>query len=108
MTTGKEHSITRLCSILVDEHCRQVIGFCRSANVEVATLDELVDYAVTGTDASTDRKQKAIRFHHITLPKLAHADVLDYDSKRQEIRYSGHDDLESLLGQIRIHDSEAD
>lgn len=103
-----ESQVSDLFSALADEHCRQVVGYFRSEDTDVATVDELAGHTAAPNDQSTDRKREAVLLHHMTLPKLAGADILEYDPRQQDVRYTGHDGLEPLLDQIRPGESETD
>ena len=64
------------------------------------------DHAVAINDPSIDWKREAVLLHHKTLPKLADAGILEYDPRQHDVRYTGHDGLESLLDQIHADESE--
>lgn len=94
-----------LCSVLADTHCRQVLDYSRATETDVATLDELVEHAVASDDTTTDRERTAVRFHHVTLPKLADAEVLEYDPRQRDVRFTGDANIEPLLEYVEADDS---
>jgi hypothetical protein len=69
---------------------------------------ELAEHAVAPDDPFTDRKREIVLLHHKILPKLADADILEYDPGQEDVRYTGHDGLESLLDRIHAGESETD
>lgn len=97
---GNSIQVSELCSVLADEHSRQVISYFRSEPTDVATVDELAEHAVAPNDPATDWRRAAVLLHHKTLPKLADADILDYDPRQQDVRYTGHVLLETWLDQL--------
>lgn len=90
-------TVDRLLSALSREPNRGVVNFFREFSGDVASLDELAEYAAdsrNGCDARSP-EQVAIRLHHVGLPKLADAGVLDYDPRSKTVRWWGHPLLES-------------
>lgn len=93
-------------SVLADADCRQVVEFFREADSDVVSLDVLAEELRTPARSSTDPTGLAVQLHHVTLPKLSEAGVLEYDSDEKRVRYSGDGDLESILEDIRTVESE--
>lgn len=63
--------------------------YFRTHSTAVATLDDLA--ATIGDERDEPQRRVAIRLHHVTLPKLADAGVLDYDGRTNTARYRGDD-----------------
>jgi hypothetical protein len=76
---------------------RAVIQFFRDESTEEVTLDTLVTGVVDGSYWDTDESQARRCLHHSTLPKLADARILDYDSRSKIVRYRGRPGVEQLL-----------
>jgi hypothetical protein len=70
---------------------------------DVAELDDAVDavrqYGAAGPDETErpDRETVRIDLHHVHLPKLAEAGVLDFDRRQGTIRMRGSPLLEELV-----------
>lgn len=77
---------------VADERCRRVLR-----RVDVAggslTLSDLVDEIVaTGTGTTplaTDPDHVALRLHHVHLPKLAEAGLVEYDPAEENVALTG-------------------
>lgn len=69
-----------------------------------ATVDELaksLELPYQRVDQSGRRKRLDLQLHHVHLPKLARASVVEFDPERGIVQYHGSDDLERWLGIIR-------
>lgn len=82
---------------LADEHRRQVLRYFLTTDETVASVDDLIDYAIENGTGDTTHDRLALTFHHIALPKLAELGAVEYDARDQEVRYRGHSLLERLL-----------
>lgn len=72
------------------------------STVETAVAGVRAFDFVEGDDEFLPRRQSIrIELVHTHLPRLDAADVLDYDRQKGEIRYLGHDQLETWLEQVR-------
>lgn len=87
-------------AVLSNEHCRHVVRYFRQSSEPVAQLDGLVEYSARLADDETTRDSHAIALHHVALPKLADAGVLDYDIRNNTVRYRGHPIAEQLVGRV--------
>lgn len=65
------------------------------------SVDELVDAVADGERSApgpeTHRRRVAIALHHVHLPKVADAGVIEYDPVAGTVRYDGSEALEYLL-----------
>lgn len=92
-----------LLSILRDPLRRQTVRFCASASDRVFEFDDLVDHLARGdwpSEGAMAREEIAIDLHHRHLPKLAEAEVIEFDPDSEVIRYLGCDRLERWIQQI--------
>jgi len=88
---------------LADEHRRRVVRYFQTVEEDVASVDALVDYASERSSETPTRDQLEVRFHHVTLPKLADLGVVEYDARSRTVRYCGPslvDRLYSVLEEI--------
>lgn len=83
--------------LLADTDRRQLIVQLQAHPRDSITLQELTTQLTT-TTAERDRLRLCL--HHIHLPKLAEAGILDYDSITNTIEYHGDPELEFLLDTI--------
>lgn len=93
-----------ILSILAHPQRRDVLSVLRAASDHTATLDECVTYVVrqeekrTGTRPGHDLVEASL--HHVHVPKLVDAGIVEYDARSQEMRYWSHDGLESWLDRL--------
>lgn len=103
-TESKSKPIDNLLEAMADELNRRVLASLSAGSDDVVSLNELVDGVVSGSDGR-DAERVAIRLHHVSLPKLDEAGVLDYDAEENVVRYSPTPDVESLLDYLRERDA---
>lgn len=92
-----------LLSILRDPLRRRTVRFCASASDRMFEFDDLVDHLARGDGLSADargREEIAIDLHHRHLPKLAEAEVIEFDHHSGIIRYLGSDRIERWIQRI--------
>nr|WP_224338145.1 hypothetical protein [Haloprofundus halobius] len=63
---------------------------------ETALLEDLADYLVDRREGEDARsyERTLVRLHHVDLPKLAAAGIIDYDARTHTIRYRGTPSVE--------------
>ena len=93
-----------LFAVLADEHRRRVVRYFQSAEDDVASVDDLIDYTAKEEKSGLTRDQLIQTFHHVTLPKLADQGVVEYDNRSQTVRYRGPPVLERMLTDITKSD----
>lgn len=86
--------------LLADETRRDALALLSTTPDGVASLSELADAVTARSPAAEDREQASIRLHHVVLPQLADAGVVDYDPRSETVRYYGEPALEALLDSI--------
>ena len=87
--------------ILADEQRRHVVASLSATSDGVSSLSELVEYAVTRATDERDPEEATIHLHHVTLPKLEDAGLLEYDSRSRAVRYYRNPLVEHLLDSLR-------
>lgn len=80
---------------LADDTCRKTISRLETHENSALALDELV----TGTrmGAATEARPSAANLHHVILPKLAAADILEYDSSSRTVHYESQERVKTAL-----------
>lgn len=88
---------------IASERRRHVLAYLRESDRETESLDDLVEHVVSRESDSPppDRERVAIDLYHCHLPVLADADVVDFDSRTETVRYRGHERVEALLDDVR-------
>jgi hypothetical protein len=77
-----------------------VCHYFRHFSTDVATVEDLEDFLLEQPPAVAAEKQIGIHLHHVTLPKLAEAGVIEYDARSQTARYRGHPLIEHWLDHV--------
>lgn len=88
-------------SILAHRQRRELLRYLVETSDPTVTVDECVDHLVDRADERTgerpDGDQVERILHHVHVPRLVDAGVAEYDARSREIRYWGHEELESWL-----------
>ncbi|MDS0301332.1 hypothetical protein NDI76_21605 [Halogeometricum sp. S1BR25-6] len=85
---------------LATERRRQILGYVRNRHGDTASFDDLLDHVIKQEEPSStlDREQVALNLYHRHLPVLADHGVIDVDGRTERIRYSGDEEIETVLG----------
>lgn len=100
-----------LFRVLAEPHRRVVCRYLASRDEGVANVDDLVDHVVHRDGARENvepedvgpedrRRQVEIRLHHVHLPMLSDAGIVEFDARSGIVRYRGSELLEELLGHV--------
>lgn len=84
-----------LLGLLADRYRRATLRYFHESPADVASVSDVA--GAISEPQQEDPQHVAGRLHHSTLPKLAEADVLDYDARSTSVRYCGHPCLETML-----------
>lgn len=84
-------SLGQLLALLTEKRRRYALYHLNDAETRTVTLDELADQIVTWEDrwernesAKAERRANTrVTLHHNHLPKLADADLIDYDTRNR-------------------------
>ena len=97
-------SLDTTLEILANRDRRSVIEYLRDTPYHTATIDELANHLVSrkAEQATEHPGHDHVRttLHHVHVPKLVDAGVIDYDARNQEIRYWGSERLETWHDRI--------
>lgn len=66
-----------------------VLKYFQQRPTDVATVDGLAATICDDQQLTDDKSSVAIRLHHVTLPKLDEAGLLEYDARSKTARYRG-------------------
>ena len=97
MTTD-QLAIDAVFDVLADDHRRALLSYLQDASE--ASIDELAAVISRQGDAyrQDDRESEhAVRLHHVHLPKLADANLVEYDRRAGRVEYVGGSDIADLL-----------
>lgn len=89
-----------MLSILQSDLRRDVLRCLRGAPNETTTTHELVERLLEEREEE-ESKHLTIRLHHIELPKLAEANLIEFDPRRGTLRYLPDNNLGDWLTIIR-------
>lgn len=103
-------SLDEILSILAHRRRRDLVRYFVENSTPTVSVAECVEYLAEQEGQQADDPHDYIRkrLHHVHVPKLADAGVIEYDARSKEIRYWGQDELERWLERIDAVESEAD
>lgn len=94
-------SLNATLEILAHHHRREILCILTNAPDHTATVDELINREAERTDERPGHDEIEVAIHHVHLPKMADAGVVEYDARSQELRYWRNDRLEDLLEYVQ-------
>lgn len=98
-------SLDATLGLLANRERRLILDHLRDSTDSTATVGELVEHLLerkaqqTGERPGYDHVMSTL--HHVHVPKLVDSGVVEYDPRRQEIRYWGNERLERWHDRIR-------
>lgn len=97
-------SIDTYLELIANEHRREIIRLLRREGDSDTTVDTLLDHLCRddgpNTGSPEDRKQLALRLHHIHLPKLAAQGVIEYDPSGGTVCYQPDGPLDTVFDSV--------
>ncbi|MFC7046302.1 hypothetical protein ACFQH6_13585 [Halobacteriaceae archaeon GCM10025711] len=97
-------SLDAAFDVLSDRRRRFVLHYLMDEPDEPVTTDELVDKVLeweADDDRGDDYRQRVtVNLHHVHLPKLADANVVDYDPRSETVRYWGQPVVEEYAEHV--------
>lgn len=94
---SRRERLDELFEALADTQRRQVVRYFQRTEDDVASIDDLVDFAIETGSTEATRPQLEQTFRHLTLPKLADLGVVEYDTRSGAVRYHGSPALERVF-----------
>lgn len=103
-------SLDETLELLANYERRRVLGFLMDAPDGTAAMDELVDHLSTRraerVGERPGRSHVTTTLHHVHLPKLADAGVVEYDARGRTVRYRADERLEEWFDHVRKHEEQ--
>lgn len=93
--------LNRLLKAVAHQRRRNVLYVLEEKGEGVISLDDLADEIIADDLEFDDIDKVRLILHHRDVPKLAEAQLLEYDSRNGTIRYRGETKVEGLIEQIR-------
>ncbi|MFP9191063.1 winged helix-turn-helix domain-containing protein [Natronosalvus vescus] len=94
-------SLDLVFELLADRRRRKALYYLHNLPNGVATVEEIAEYILTHdsilSESSEGRHQLMTALHHIHLPKLEEAGVIEHDPRSQTVRYWTQPSLEEWL-----------
>ena len=89
-------------TILSNRYRRQVLYCVTEHDDAVVDFDVLIDYLIDSDTkrSQEDRERVKLRLHHMVLPKLQDAGILEHDTRSETVRYQGDPLIEEYLSVI--------
>lgn len=98
---GTDLSLNAILELLTHHHRRELLRELIDDPDHTANLDEittiLIDREIERTGKRPGRTEIETQLHHIHLPKLTNAGIVEYDTRSKEVRYRRHERLEDVL-----------
>lgn len=101
---GNRLSLDAILSLLANDQRRDVLKYLDEMADDVTSLDDLVAHLVrvegerTGQLPSHDHVE--VTLFNVHIPKLADAEVVEYDERSRQLRYWPHERLEHWLALV--------
>lgn len=96
--TIDERTVDAVFDALADDHRRDLLAYLRDASeASVEELATFVQRQADGARRGNDGNDLAVRLHHVHLPKLADADLVEYDRNAGRVEYVGGSEIAELL-----------
>ena len=96
-------AMTQLFDILASDRRRNVLSYLMICSEETISCEEIVeallDCEPNEPGPVTHRERLEIDLHHVHLPTLANAAIIDYDPTSGTVEYRASGDIESFLSQ---------
>lgn len=93
-----------LFEALANDQRRSIIRCFSESPDSVATVGELAEYVMTHCSTARNIEQLESRLHHVSLPKLSEAGLVEYDPRSNTVRYCSNTAVEGLLDELREHE----
>lgn len=90
-------SLDRIFDLLADTQRRELLRFLIDREEEIVETDECVEALAESLEDAPDERSLQAMLHHVHLPKLSNAMVVDYDNRNAQIRYWGDERIHALL-----------
>lgn len=96
---GARDAVLRLIG---NETRREVIRVLMKSEGEAMTIDDLA----ASTARPPERRDVAIRLHHVHMPMLAEANLIEFEPKSGRVGYLGDEAVETMLDSLETRQAE--
>lgn len=102
MTEPRELGTDAALRLIADRKRRNVLRYLSEHDADWVRVSELARSLpeMAGQSPREPVSDVVVELHHIHLPKLAEAGVVDYDPDARTVRYHEHAKLEALLAAV--------
>lgn len=83
--------------VLAHRHRRAILRHLADTNGTVS-FDQLAEALLADAKGVGSLNEAQIQLHHVHLPKIQQAGLIDYDAPDDTVRYVGNELVEDLLG----------
>lgn len=94
--------------VVADELSRYTIDRLSATPDGVASRRELADYVGSRSTAVQTRNRVTARLHHVVLPRLEAAGLIEYDPRSATVRYDPEPVVEALLDHVEVESEEGE
>ncbi|WP_433630261.1 DUF7344 domain-containing protein [Halomicrococcus sp. NG-SE-24] len=105
-------SVDRILSAVANEHRRAILYSLTSASDRTLEYDALVDRVAdrmgdeNAEEGSDEHRQRVrIALHHSHLPKLAEAQIIDYEAEAGHVQFDGGELEQAILTLVESYDA---
>lgn len=98
-------SLDACLELLANQQRRTIVGMFLESQTDQAPIDEVITEIIEAEAARTGERPGhdtiASTVSHVHLPKMAEAGILEYDTRHQDIRYTGGPRIEAIYTAIQ-------
>jgi DNA-binding transcriptional ArsR family regulator len=106
MNEGNRPTTDEVFELLADRHRRYVLAYLRDASTPVSLPDLATELARVESESDAAegmadrRRQLFVRLHHVHVPSLADAGLVEHDRERNTAELSADDETIEALSQL--------
>ena len=90
-------ALDALFEVLADAQRRHILTYLDERDGDVATLADLRDALADGDASAGERERIATRLRHAHVPKLAAAELVEFDDRAETVRYRAGPEVSEWL-----------
>lgn len=90
--------------LLADRQRRHALAYLHDKPEDVATREELASHVSSRHPESPSEEYVVAELHHVSLPKLEDAGLLEYDPRSGAVRFYGHPEIGHFLDETDIRE----
>jgi len=99
--------LDELFEVLADGDRRRILAYLADTDDGVAAFSDIIEHvADDSAEESTDKERVAVSMHHTHLPKLADANLVEYDPRSEVVRYRGGPAVSDWVELARSHEAD--